>query len=191
MWRTSSCTPSCPPAEFPQSKFFEYPQSKFGLDNNDDGHALWFRNTHHAGMVRQLMHHSLEAWEDCLLEEEGITINQESERKVCLLKVITRISAPSMIGDPILCPAEPNQFSTVVDKIMVGAIKQMRKFADEAMVEVYTPSESCLLEAALPKNHVQADFRSDLRLNTFNRYENHTNCSGALTSFRVQGRSST
>jgi len=28
------------------------------------------------------MHHSLEAWEDCLAEEKGLTIDQESQRKM-------------------------------------------------------------------------------------------------------------
>ena len=40
-------------------------------------------------------------------------------------------------GDPILFPAEPNQFSAVVDKTMVGVTKEMRKPANEAIAKVY------------------------------------------------------
>ena len=44
--------------------------------------------------------------------------------------------------DPILFPAEPNQFSAVVDKVMVGTTAEIRRLADEAMKEGYIPSES-------------------------------------------------
>jgi len=33
-------------------------------------------------------------------------------------------------GDPILFPAEPNQFSAVVDKVMLGTTAEMRRLAD-------------------------------------------------------------
>jgi len=60
----------------------EYPQNKFGLDDNHDDYELWFRNTPHAVMelVRQLMLHSLEAWDDCLSEFAGLTSDSERER---------------------------------------------------------------------------------------------------------------
>ena len=58
-------------------------------------------------------------------------------------------------GDPILFPAEPHQFSAVVDKVMVGTTADMRRLADEAMKVVYMPSESHCLQTSLPKNHVQ------------------------------------
>ena len=57
-------------------------------------------------------------------------------------------------GDPILFPAEPNQFSAVVDKVIVGSTVEMRRLADEAMKVGYIPSESRHLQAGLPKNHV-------------------------------------
>ena len=57
-------------------------------------------------------------------------------------------------GDPILLPAEPNQFSAVVDKVMVGSTVEMRRLADEATKVAYMPSESRRLQASLPKNHV-------------------------------------
>jgi hypothetical protein len=42
------------------------------------------------------------------------------------------------MGDPILCPEEPNQLSAVVDKIMGGANEQMHELADEAIGKVCT-----------------------------------------------------
>ena len=41
---------------------------------------------------------------------------------------------------------------------MVGATAEMRQLADEAIAQVYKPSESCHVEALLPKNHVLAEF---------------------------------
>jgi len=61
-------------------------------------------------------------------------------------------------GDPILFPAEPNQISAVVDKVMVGSTVTMRRLADEAMKVAYMTSESRRLQASLPKNHVQPQF---------------------------------
>ena len=61
------------------------------------------------------------------------------------------------------CPAEPNLFSAVVDKIMTGATEEMRKLADEAIAKVYNPFESRRVEAPLPKNHVQTEFGINLR----------------------------
>jgi len=58
--------------------------------------------------------------------------------------------------NPILCPAEPNQFSAVVDKIMEGATEQMRNLANESIAKVNIPSEARHVEAALLKNHVHA-----------------------------------
>jgi hypothetical protein len=81
-------------------------------------------------------------------------------------------------GDPILFPAEPNQFSAVVDKVMVGSTVEMRRLADEAMKVVYMPSESHRLQASLPKNHVQPQFDINLRLTTLNFYENREKTSG-------------
>jgi len=75
-------------------------------------------------------------------------------------------------GDPILFPAEPNQFSAVVDKVMVGTVADMRRLADEAMKVVYIPSESQRSHALFPKNHVQDQFGINLRLTTLNFYEN-------------------
>ena len=57
----------------------EFPLAKFGLYDNDADYEIWFRNTHNAGMVRPLMHHTLEAWDDFLPESEGIT-NPPSKR---------------------------------------------------------------------------------------------------------------
>jgi len=38
-----------------------FPLVKSGKDDNDADYEIWFRNTHHAGMVRHFMHHALEA----------------------------------------------------------------------------------------------------------------------------------
>jgi len=43
----------------------------------------------------------------------------------------------SVNGNPILCPVQPNQFSAVVDKIMVGDTAKMCKLAGEAMAKAY------------------------------------------------------
>ena len=85
-------------------------------------------------------------------------------------------------GDPILFPAEPNQFSAVVNKVMVGTTAEMRRLADEAMkLEVgYIPSESRRLQASLPKNHMQAQFGINLRLTTLNFYENREKSSSVF-----------
>ena len=69
-------------------------------------------------------------------------------------------------GDPILFPVEPNQFSAVVDKVMVGSTVEMRILADEAMKVAYMPLESRRLQVSLPKNHVQPQFDINLRLTT-------------------------
>ena len=82
-------------------------------------------------------------------------------------------------GDPILFPAESNQFSAVVDKVMVGSTVEMRRLADdEAMKVAYMPSESRRLQASLPQNHVQPQFDNNLRLTTLNIYENREKSSG-------------
>jgi len=81
-------------------------------------------------------------------------------------------------GDPILFPAEPNQFSAVVDKVMVGTTTDMRRLADEAMKVVYIPSESRRSQALLPKNHAQDQFGINLRLTNLNFYENREKSSG-------------
>jgi len=126
----------------PSCRVPEYPQSKFGLNDNDDDYATWFRNTHHAGMVRQLMYHRLEAWDNCLPQFEGLTSPTEKERVMLNYEEIFRplssaLSAEvdhqnyyglftfKLSGNPILCPTEPNQCSAVVDKRIGGATEQM------------------------------------------------------------------
>ena len=104
--------------------------------------------------------------------------------RLCKLNLHTRISIIGSIwnwevgGDPVLFPAEPNQFSAVVDKVMVGSTVELRRLADEAMKVVYMPSESHRLQASLPKNHVQPQFDINLRLTTLNFYENREKTSG-------------
>jgi len=132
----------------------EFPLAKFGMDDNDSGYEIWFRNTHHAGMVWHLMHHTLEAWDDLLPEFEGISNPTAKERDMLNYVEIFRplgsaLSAEfdhqnycsqftfELGGDPILFPAEPNQFSAVVDMTMVGVTKEMRKPANEAIAKVY------------------------------------------------------
>jgi len=88
-------------------------------------------------------------------------------------------------GDPILFPAEPNQFSAVVDKVMVGTTADMRRLADEAMKVVYIPSESRRSHALLPKNHVQAQLSINLRLTTLDFYDYHKKSLGVCYSLRV------
>ena len=73
---------------------------------------------------------------------------------------------------------QTNQFSAVVDKVMVGSTVEMRRLADEAMKVAYMPSESRRLQASLPKNHVQPQFDINLRLTTLNFYENREKSSG-------------
>jgi len=111
----------------------EYPQSKFGLDDDDDDYKIWFCDTHNASMVRQLMRHSLEAWDDFLPLFEGLTNPTEKERVMLNYVEIfsplgSALSAEvdhqnyyhwftsKLSGNSILCPAESNQFSAVVDK---------------------------------------------------------------------------
>ena len=57
-----------------------FPLVKSGKDDNDADYEIWFRNTHHAGMVRHFMHHALEAWDDFLPEFKGITNPTSKER---------------------------------------------------------------------------------------------------------------
>jgi len=75
-------------------------------------------------------------------------------------------------GDPILFPAEPKQFSAVVDKVvdkvMIGTTADMHRLAGETMKAVYIPSELRRSHALLPKNHVEAQFGINLRLTTLN-----------------------
>jgi len=180
----------------------DFPLAKFELGDDDAGYENWFRNTHTAGMVRHLMHHTLKAWDALLPEFEGITNPPAKEREMLNYVEISRPLGSALSpksdhqnyygrftselgGDTILCPAEPNQFSVVVDKIIVGATEEMRKLADEAIAKVYNPSESRRVEAPLPKNHVQAEFGTNLRSTTLNWYENCTKTSGALSCLRV------
>jgi len=75
VWRTliiHSLVPNCGVPE--------YPLAKFGLDDDDDDDAIWFRNTYNAGMVRQLMQHTVEAWDDFLPVLEGLTKPPAKER---------------------------------------------------------------------------------------------------------------
>jgi len=88
-----------------------------------------------------------------------------------------------MGGDSILFPAEPNQFSAVVNKVMVGTTADMRRLAD--MKVVYIPSELRRSHALLPKNHVQAQLGMNLRLTTPIFYENREKTSGVCYSVRV------
>ena len=144
MWRTLIIHCLVPNCGIP-----DFPLAKFGLGDDDAGYEIWFRNTHNAGMARHLMHHTLKAWDDLLPEFEGIAYPQAKEREMlnCVEIFLPLGSALSpkfdhqnyygrftseLGGDPILCPAKPNQFSVVVEKIMVGATEEMRKLADEA-----------------------------------------------------------
>jgi len=124
-------------------------------------------------MRQQLIHHTLDAWDDCLPDLEPIECDADKEKAMFKCVEIFRLLPSPMQtefahqdfynwfkmelgGDPILFPAEPNQFSAVVDKGMVGTTAEMRRLADEAMKVGYIPSESRRLQASLPKNHVQA-----------------------------------
>ena len=173
----------------------EYQNAKFGQDTDDEDWEVWFRNKHHAGMRQQLIHHTLDAWDDCLPDLEPIDDDEDKEKAMFkYVQIFRPLPSPMQIefahqnfynrfkkelgGDPILFPAEPNQFSAVVDKVMVGTTAEMRRLVDEAMKVGYIPSESRRLQASLPKNHVQPQFDINLRLTTLNFYENREKSSG-------------
>jgi len=149
-------------------------------------------------MRQQLMHHTLNAWDDCLPDLEHITCDEVKENAMFnYLEIFRPLGSPlqtefahqnfynqfkiELGGDPILFPAEPNQFSAVVDKVMVETTADMRRLADEAMKAVYIPSESRRSDALLLK----AQFSINLRLTTLNFYENREKTSGVLSYVRV------
>jgi len=190
VWRTIIIHSLVPNCQIP-----EYQNAKFGQDTDDEDWEVWFRNKHHAGMRQQLIHHTLDAWDDCLPDLEPIDDDEDKEKAMFkYVQIFRPLPSPMQIefahqnfynrfkkelgGDPILFPAEPNQFSAVVDKVMVGSTVEMRRLADEAMKVVYMPSESHRLQASLPKNHVQPQFDINLRLTTLNFYENREKTSG-------------
>jgi len=150
-------------------------------------------------MRQQLIHHTLNAWDDCLPDLEPIECDTDKEKAMFkYVEIFRPLPSPMQTefahqnfynwfrmelgGDPILFPAEPNQFSAVVNKVMVGTTAEMRRLADEAMkLEVgYIPSESRRLQASLPKNHMQAQFGINLRLTTLNFYENREKSSSVF-----------
>jgi len=153
-WRTliiHSLVPNC--------KIFVFQNAKFGQDDDDADYEVWFRNKHYAGVVQQLMHHTLDTWDDCLPDLEGIKCCTAKEHTMLnYVEKFHPLGSPlsaefahknyygrfkiELGGDPILFPAEPNQFSAVVDKVMVGATADMCRLAYEAMKAVYIPSES-------------------------------------------------
>ena len=128
-------------------------------------------------MRQQLIHHTLDAWDDCLPDLEPIECDVDKEKAMFkYVEFFRPLPSPMQTefahqnfynqfkmelgGDPILFPAEPKQFSAVVDKVMVGTTVDMRRLADEAMKVVYIPSESRRSHALLLKNHVQANLAS-------------------------------
>jgi len=158
-------------------------------------HAHVVCNKHYAGMRQQLLHHTFDAWDDFLPDLEPITCDEDKEKVVFkCMEIFRPLPSPMQTefahqnfynwfqkdlgGDNILFPAEPNQFSAVVDKVMVGTTEDMRRLADEAMKVVYIPSESRSSHALLPKNYVQDHFGNDLRLKPLNFYENREKSSG-------------
>ena len=175
MWRTliiHSLVPNC--------KIFEFQNAKFGQDDDDVDYKVWFRDKRYAGMVQQLMHHTLDAWDDCLPDLEAITCCTVKEHAMLnYVEIFRPLGSPlsaefahqnfygrfkiELGGDPILFPAESNQFSAVVDKVMVRATADMHRLTDKAMKAVYNPSESRRSHALLPKNRVQTEFGINLR----------------------------
>jgi len=115
------------------AKYSGEPNPKPKGDNGDNT----VRNKHYAGMWQQLIHHTLNAWDDFLPDLEPIKCDADIEKVMFKYVEIFR-PLPSHMqtdfahqnfynrfkmelgGDPILFPAEPNQFSAVVDKVMVG-----------------------------------------------------------------------
>ena len=112
-------------------------------------------------MRQQLIHHTLDAWDDCLPDLEPIECDADKEKAMFKCVEIFRLLPSPMQtkfahqnfynrfemelgGDPILFPAELNQFSAVVDKVMVGTTAEMRRLADEAMKVGYIPSVASL-----------------------------------------------
>jgi len=179
----------------PNCQILEFQNAKFGQDTDDEDWEVWFRNKHYAGMRQQLIHHTLDAWDDCLPDLEPIECDVDKEKAMFkYVEFFRPLPSPMQTefahqnfynqfkmelgGDPILFPAEPKQFSAVVDKVMVGTTAEMRRLADEAMKVGYIPSESRRLQASFPKNHVQAQFGINLRLTTRNFYENREKSSG-------------
>ena len=186
----------------PNYKILEFQNATFGQDADDDDYEVWFRNTYYAGMVQQLMHHTLNAWDDCLPNMERITCDEGKENAMLNhVEIFRSLGSPlsaefrhqnfcnqfkiELGGDPVLFPTEANQFSAVVDKVMVGTTADMCRLADEAIKAVYIPSESRRSDALLPKNHMQTEFGIKLRLTTLNFYANREKTSGVLSSVRV------
>jgi len=63
----------------PNCQILEFQNAKFGQDAVDDDWEVWFRNKHYAGMRQQLIHHTLDAWDDCLPDLEPITCDADKE----------------------------------------------------------------------------------------------------------------
>ena len=190
VWRTVIIHSLVPNCQIP-----EFHKAKLGQDTDDEDWKVWFRNKHYVGMPQQLIHHTFNAWEDCLPDFEPIECGADKEKDMLkYVEFFRPLPSPMQTefthqnfytqfkmelgGDPILFSAEPNRFSAVVDKVMATA--EMHRLADEAMKVGYIPSESRRLQASLPKNHVQAHFGINLRLTTLNFYENREKSSGVL-----------
>jgi len=92
----------------PNCQILEFQNAKFGQDTDDDDWEVWFRNKHYAVMRQQLIHNTLDAWDDCLPDLEPITCDADKEKAMfnyveifrplfrpCKLNLHTRISTIS------------------------------------------------------------------------------------------------
>jgi len=64
----------------PNCQILEFQNAKFGQDADDDDWEVWFCNKHYSGMRQQLMHHTLDAWDDCLPDLEPLTCDADQEK---------------------------------------------------------------------------------------------------------------
>jgi len=164
VWRTVIIHSLVPNCQIP-----EFRNAKFGQDSDDEDWEVWFRNKHYAGMRQQLIHHTLNAWNDCLPDLEPIECDADKEKAMFkYMEIFRPLPSPmqtefahqnfynrfkmELRGDPNLFPAEPNQFSAVVDKVMVGTTAEMRRLADEVMKVGYISSVISVNEKRLPDN---------------------------------------
>jgi len=81
-------------------------------------------------------------------------------------------------GDPILFPAEPNQFSTVVDKVMVGTTADHAQARWRSHESSLHPLRVASLTRTPSKESCAGQFGINLRLTTLNFYENREKSSG-------------
>jgi len=75
VWRTVIIHSLVPNCQIP-----EFQNAMFGQDTDDEDWEVWFCNKHYAGMRQHLIHHTLNAWDDCLPDLEPIECDADKEK---------------------------------------------------------------------------------------------------------------